>query len=62
MIKIAGLAEDISTDVMAKSFTISENELIQCEYGSIPLYTDDLYKIAGLFDVDVSCLLSIYNL
>lgn len=60
-IKAMRLAKDISTDEMAVSLTISEDEYIQCENGVHSLYVDDLLTIAKLLDIEVSSLLSLYR-
>lgn len=60
-IKAVRLARNISTDEMAGSLTISEDEYIQCENGINSLYVDDLLSIAKLLDVEVSSLLSLHR-
>ncbi|MEQ5565839.1 MULTISPECIES: hypothetical protein [Providencia] len=60
-IKITRLAKGISTDEIVRSLTITEDEYIQCENGTNPLYVDDLLTIAKLLDVEVSSLLSLHH-
>ncbi|HHR6575333.1 MULTISPECIES: helix-turn-helix domain-containing protein [Providencia] len=60
-IKVMRLAKNISTDIIAGSLTISEDEYIQCENGTNSLYVDDLLSIAELLDIEVSSLLSLHR-
>ncbi|MEY0214173.1 helix-turn-helix transcriptional regulator [Providencia rettgeri] len=60
-IKVMRLAKNISTDIIASSLTISEDEYIQCENGTNSLYVDDLLSIAELLDIEVSSLLSLHR-
>ncbi|WP_272693696.1 helix-turn-helix domain-containing protein [Providencia sp. PROV039] len=60
-IKVTRVAKGISTNEIAVSLTISEDEYIQCENGDSSLYVDDLLTIAKLLDVEVSSLLSLHR-